>query len=433
MDHQQEYRKKRTTPEWIAEQIQDGWSCCTDIATAIPPAILNALGARAAAGGVSDVTLHTMLDLVPLTALKPDAYRGVTPVSWFSGGQLRAAVNEGRGDIMPCYYRDMPGLFTDYIEVDALLLTVAPMDANGNFSCGITGSNTAALIKKAKRIYLEVNARMPHLLSAPQIPLSAVTAFCETDQALPVSPPPHIDEVSRTIGELIADEVPDGATLQLGIGAIPEAVGMALRDKHDLGIHTELFTDSMVELIRCGAVTNSRKPIYRGRSTAAFTFGSERIYSYVNDNPDFVLLPVSEANDPAVIARHPNFISVNSALEVDFFGQVCAESIGTRHVSGSGGQADYVRGATQSIGGKSFIAFASTAKGGTVSKIRPTLTPGAIVTTSKNDVDYIVTEYGAAKLRGKTLSQRAKALISIAHPKFRDELTFAAVKQNIII
>ena len=193
------------------------------------------------------------------------------------------------------------------------------------------------------------------------------------------------------------------------------------------------MTDSMVEMIEKGVVTNEMKPIYRGKTVATLAFGSQRVYDYMDDNPAFVMLPVDYVNDPAVIAQHPNFISVNAALEVDFYGQVCAESIGTIHVSGSGGQADYVRGATQSKGGKSFIAFSSTTKNDTISKIKPTLTPGSIVTTHKNDVDCIVTEYGIAKLRGKTLSQRAKELIAIAHPKFRDELTFAAKKQNIII
>lgn len=246
-------------------------------------------------------------------------------------------------------------------------------------------------------------------------------------------PPAEIDTVSRTIGGLIAQEVRDGATLQLGIGAIPEAVGLALRDKHDLGIHTELFTDSMVELIECGAVTNEKKPIHTGRTVATLAFGSRRLYDYIDDNPAFEMLPVTYVNDPAVIARHPNFISVNSALEVDFYGQVCAESIGTRHISGSGGQLDYVRGAVMSEGGKSFIAFPSTAENGAVSRIRAALTAGASITTGKNDVDYIATEYGLARLRGKTLSQRTRALIAIAHPRFRDELTFAAKKQNILL
>lgn len=429
---QARYEEKRTTPEAIAVQIRSGWSCCTDIAAAIPPGIMDALGKRAKKGDLKGVTLHTMLDLWPMEVLEtqPEVVR---PVSWFSGGGLRKAIREGRADLMPCYYRDMPAIFRDFVDIDALFLTVAPMDRYGYFSTGITGSNAETLLRKAKRVYLEVNPQMPRVVSAPMVHIDRVEALCEWDAPLPVSPTVEIDPISRTIGELIVGEVPNGATLQLGIGAVPDAVGMALKSKRDLGIHTELFTDSMVELIQCGAVTNDKKPIFRGKSVAAFTFGSRRIYDYVNDNPAFLTLPVDCVNDPAVIAQHPNFISVNAALEVDLFGQVCAESLGTAHISGTGGQVDYVRGATQSRGGKSFIAFHAAAVGGQHSRIVSTLSPGAIVTTGKNDVDYIVTEYGLAKLRGKTLSQRAKALISIAHPDFREELTFVAKKRNILI
>lgn len=433
MDFQTEYQKKRMAPREIAAYIKDGWNCCSDIALATPPAISQALGERAAYGGVKDVRLHTLLDLYPSASLSPEAAAGITPVSWFSGGGLRRAVNEGRGDVMPCYYRDMPGLYTDYTEVDAYFATVSPMDSHGYFCVGATASNSLALLKKAKHIFVEVNEHMPRVLTAPLVHVSQVTALCENNQLLPASPPAVIDEISQTIGNLIAEEVPDEATIQLGIGAIPEAVGMALKDKKNLGIHTELFTDSMIELLECGAVTNTKKPIYRGKSVATFAFGSKRIYDYIHDNPAFVLLPVDECNNPAIISQHEKFISINSAVEVDFFGQVCAESVGTRHISGTGGQSDYVRGATSSNGGKSFIAFTSTANNGKVSRIVPTLTPGAVVSTSKNDVDYIATEYGVAKLRGKTLSQRTKALIAIAHPKFREELTAQAKKQNIII
>ena len=433
MGYETEYLEKRRSPEEVAARVQSGWSCCTDIAASIPPALMEALGQRAQAGELTGVTLHTMLDLWPMSALRPEAFPGITPVSWFSGGGLREAANQGRGDLMPCYYRDMPELFRDHVEVDAFLAAASPMDGHGYFSLGLAGSVSSALIQKARHIYLEVNPRLPRVASAPMVHLSQVTALCEHEAALPVSPPVEIDPVSRTIGELIAAEVPDGATLQLGIGAVPEAVGLALREKRELGIHTELFTDSMVELLTCGAATNEHKPLYRGKSVATLTFGSQRIYDYINDNPAFLMLPGDQVNDPAVIAQHPSFISVNAALEVDLFGQVCAESMGTRHISGTGGQADYVRGATHSKGGKSFIAFPSTAKGGTVSRIASTLTLGAVVTTSKNDVDRIVTEYGIAELRGRTLSQRTRALIAVAHPDHRDRLTFEAKKRNILI
>ena len=246
-------------------------------------------------------------------------------------------------------------------------------------------------------------------------------------------PAAQLDDVSVTIGNIIAEQIPDGACIQLGIGAIPDATGLALKSKHDLGIHTEMFTDSMVELIQCGAVNNSKKQIHRGISVTTFAFGSKRIYDYLDDNPGIALMPVDYVNNPEVICRNDNMISINAAIEVDLFGQVCAESVGTKHMSGTGGQVDYVRGACQSRGGKSFIAFASTAKGGTISKISPILTPGAVCTTSKNDVDHIVTEYGIAKLRGRPMDERVKALIAIAHPNFRDELTFEAKKRGLII
>ena len=428
-----EYNNKLTTPEKIAAQIQPGWSCCTDIALAIPYTIYNAVGDCVKNDGLSGVTLHTMLATGALPFYSEEFKGKLTGVSWFSGGGARKAINEGYADIMPSYYRDMPLLFTKYVDTDAYCAVVSPMDKHGYFSTGCDGSISLALMKKAKHIYLEVNRNMPRALSAPAIHISQVTALCENDAELPVLPPTTLDNVSLTIGNLIAEEIPNGATLQLGIGAIPDAVGMALKSKRNLGIHTEMFTDSMVELLECGAVDNSRKPIHQGKTVTTFAFGSKRMYDFIDDNPSIEMLPVDYVNDPAIIAKHPNFMSINAALEVDFFGQVCAESIGTRHVSGTGGQVDYVRGAISSIGGKSFIAFPSTAMKETVSKIVSTLTPGAIVTTGKNDVDNIVTEYGIAKLRGRTLSQRTKALIAIAHPKFRDELTYAAKKQNIMI
>ena len=433
MDINEEYRKKLSTPDEIAVQIQPGWVCASDIALAVPYAICDAIGERVKNGRLSNVTLHTMLDTRPLSFFAEEYKEKLTGISWFSGGGMRKAINGGWADVMPSYYRDMPSIFTQYVDIDAYIAVVSPMDKHGYFSTGVDGSVSLALMQKAKHIYLQVNKNMPRALTAPAIHVSKVTSLCEIDETLPVLPPTKLDEISITIGNIIAAEIPNGATLQLGIGAIPDAVGMALKSKRNLGIHTEMFTDSMVELIECGAVDNTLKPIHRSKTVAAFAFGSKRMYDFIDDNPGIEILPVDYVNDVATIAKHPNFRSINAALEVDFFGQVCAESIGTRHVSGTGGQVDYVRGAITSDGGKSFIAFPSTAMNDTVSKIVPTLAQGAIVTTGKNDVDHIVTEYGIAKLRGKTLSQRVKALISIAHPKFRDELTYAAKKQNIMI
>jgi len=426
------YQEKLISPREIAEQIQSNWICAMDIAGAIPTALANEIAVVAKEGKFENVTMHSLLDITKVDFFQEGYDKNIRPTSWFSGGGLRAAVNEGRADLMPGYYRDWPSMIEDGIEFDAIYLHVSPMDKHGYFSMPLAGSISQALLNKTKRIYLQVNENMPRSLYSPLIHISKVDGLCEITEDLPIFPPSVIDENSAKIGQLIADLVPDGATIQLGIGAVPDAVGFALKSKKNLGIHTELFTDVMVELIESGAVTNTEKPIHKGKTVATLAFGSQRLYDFIDDNRAFELLPVDYVNSPITIAKHDNFISINSALEVDFFGQVCAGSLGTKHISGSGGQADYVRGAVKSKGGMSFIAIPSTAAGGKVSRIKPTLTPGAVITTSKNDVDYIVTEYGVAKLRGKTLRERTEALISIAHPDFREELTEEARKRNIL-
>lgn len=424
---------KLTTPEQAVEYINSGEHCATDIALAHSPKMYEAIGNAIQSGKLMNITQHSLLDTDLFPFFREEFAGMYKGVSWFSYANARKAVNSGIADVMPAYYRDFPELFEEYVKPEVYIGVVSPMDNHGYFSTGCDSSVSMGILANAKKILLEVNPNMPRSLSSPQIHISQVTALWENDAPLFVLPPTKIDEISTQIGNYIADEIPNGATLQLGIGAIPDAVGMALQDKQHLGIHTEMLTDSMITLIECGAVDNSAKPIHTGKTVATFALGSRRMYDYIDDNPMVELLPVNYVNDPYIIARHPNFMSINAALEVDFYGQVCAESIGTRHISGTGGQSDYVRGAIQSRGGKSFIAFASTAKAETVSRIMPTLRPGSLISTSKNDVDHIVTEYGIAKLRGKTLSQRTKALIGIAHPKFRDMLTFEAKKENIII
>ena len=433
MGFETSYAAKCQSSEHLAEYICSGQTIYSDITLAQPKKLLEAIGAKVAAGELREIMLHNILDVYPMPCYAPETQKEIRGVSWFCGTDARKAMAEGRGDVMPGYYRDFPRLIRETQKVDVLIAAVSPMDKHGYFSFSTVGSVSNALLDSASCILLEVNDWLPRAVHAPQIHISRVTGLCECSYPLPVLPAAKPDAVSTTIGSYIAEQIPNGATLQLGIGAIPDAVGMALRDKHDLGLHTEMFTDSMVELLECGAVTNHRKPIYRDYTVATFAFGSQRIYDYLDDNPSIALLPVDYVNDPHIIAQHPDFISVNAALEVDFFGQVCAESIGPRVISGTGGQSDYVRGAALSPGGKSFIAFPSTAKGGTVSRIVPTLTNGALVSTSKNDVDCIVTEYGIAQLRGHSLRERTKALIGIAHPKFREELTFAAKKHGLLL
>lgn len=427
------YKVKRCLAKEIAAQFESGWVCASDTALAAPPAIYHAIGDQLRAGALEGIKIHGFLDLFQFPSYDESLQDKVSGITWFSSANGRGAVAKGIADIMPTHYRDGPSLVTEYIDLDAFTATVSPMDKHGFFSTGCSASISEAMISKAKRIYLEVNDQMPRALSGPVIHISQVTALCENHVPLVELPKVEPDEISVAIGQLIAAEIADGSTLQFGIGAIPNEVAKALKGKKNLGIHTEMLTDGMVDLIECGAVNNCMKPIHQGKTVATFALGSKKIYDYIDDNPDILMLPVNYVNDPATIAKHPHFVSVNAAVEVDFFGQVSAESIGTRHISGSGGQADFVRGALQSPGGKSFIAFPSTSKGGTVSRISPVLTPGSIVTTLKNEVDYIVTEYGIAKMRGSTLGERTKQLIAIAHPDFREALTVAARKQQIMI
>ena len=428
------YRSKLTTADALALRVESGWTLGMDAALSQTPAIMSALAKRAGGDELRDVKIQTLLDVYPYEFYADNVLSGkLNGVSWFSSAGARKAVNGGYADFIPAYYRDVPGLIRSFYEYDAFCVSVSPMDKHGYFSLSTTSSYSQAMLSKAKRVFVEVNKYQPRAVCGMQIHVSQVDAIVEHDAPLPELPPVKLDEVSLTIGNLIAEQIPDGACIQLGIGAIPDATGMALKTKHDLGIHTEMFTDSMVELIACGAVNNSKKQIHPGKSVTTFAYGSKRIYDYIDDNPAIEILPVDYVNDPNVICQNDNVISINAALEVDLWGQVCAESVGTKHMSGSGGQIDYVRGACQSKGGKSFIAFSSTAKNGTISKIKPILTPGAVCTTSKNDVDCIVTEYGIARLRGRSLSERAKQLIAIAHPDFRDELTFEARKRGIMI
>lgn len=431
MNYHQEYMLKRTSTMGVVDEIKNGWVCCTDIGASIPVGILNSLGEKIKKCREPSIQLHTMLEMIPMKNLLYSEQ--VSDISWFLGSHSRKAANSGAMDIMPCCYRDMPNLLRDYIELDVFLTTVSPMDENGYFTTGVTASSSVAMIEKSKKIFLEVNENMPRVPSAPKIHISQVDALCENNVPLPNYIPDKPDEINLKIGKLIADEIEDGSTIQLGIGAISRAVISQLYNKKNLGIHTELLTDGMVDLIKAGVVTNEYKPIHQGKTVATLALGTKALYEYLNENDKIEMLSVDYVNSPSVIAKHPNFVSINSALEVDFMGQVCAESIGTMNISGTGGQADYVRGAINSPNGKSFIAFPSTAQDGKVSRIRSILTPGAVVTTSKNLVDCIVTEYGIAKLRGKTLAQRTKALIDIAHPKFRKELFEEACKRNILL
>ena len=430
--YQKEYLNRKKTSGEVAGMIPDHTVIATDLFLAEPKTLFEALNQRCLEDNIRDCEIWTALDLYPLLCYQDEKYRkNLRPVSYFCSGVSRPAVNSGLADFWTASYSDQPELLKQR-RFDVFLASVSPMDENGYFSMGVTGSDSGTYLQHADLVFLEVNKKMPYCAEAPKIHVTKVKALCEADYDLPVIPPSESDPVSETIGGLIAEQIPDGACIQLGIGAIPDEVGKALAEKKHLGLHTEMLTSSMIDLLECGAVDNSKKETYTGTTVAAFAFGAKKIYDYIDHNPAVQILPVDIVNNPWNIAKNSGFISVNSALEMDLVGQVCAESIGSRQFSGCGGQVDFARGAVMSKGGKGFIAFPSTAKNGTISRIKPILTPGAIVTTSRIDVDMIVTEYGIAKLRGKTIAERVQALIAIAHPDFREELTDQAKKLQYI-
>ena len=302
------------------------------------------------------------------------------------------------------------------------------MDRHGYMSLGVAVDYTSTAARVANVLILEVNSHMPRTHGRSFIHISEATAVVENDNPLPELPTPAMRDEDEAIGKAIAEMVPNGATIQLGIGGVPNAVAQYLRDHEDLGIHSEMFTDSMVDLIEDGVANGVRKTLHPRKAVFTFAAGSERLYRFLDDNPYCEAHPVSYTNSPDVIAQNNELISVNAAIEIDLSGQCCAESIGPAQFSGTGGQADFVRGAFNSPDGKSFLALYSTAKGGEVSRIVPMLTLGAVVTTARQDVHYVVSEYGVAMLKGKSVSERARSLIGLAHPKFRDELTAAAKK-----
>jgi acyl-CoA hydrolase len=364
--------------------------------------------------------------------LTPEARPHIRVNSWFTSGVSRKAVQGGWADFVPNYFHEVPKLLREYWPVDVLGTVVSPMDEHGYFTCSLSVAYTMEALKKAKKVVVQVNPNAPRTHGNCHIHISQVDHIIECNQPLIELAIPPMSAVEEAIGNYIAELIADGSTLQLGIGGIPNAVCKALLRKKDLGIHTEMITDGMVDLMVSGAVNNSKKTIHRGKTIGTFALGTKRLYEFMNENPMIEMHPVDYTNDPYVIGQNDKLVSINATMEVDLLGQCASESIGTLHYSGTGGQADFVRGANISKGGQSFITLGSTAKQGTISKIVPTLQEGAVVTTNKNDVDHVVTEFGVAKLRGKTARDRALALISIAHPDFREELTAAAKKMNRI-
>jgi acyl-CoA hydrolase len=389
-------------------------------AAATPFPLLEALARRDDVEGVRLYHMHTE-GAAPWT--EPDRAGRVRSVALFCGPALRAPVDEGRADFVPVFLSDIPSLFTSgVVPLDVAIVQLSPPDRHGFCSLGTSVDCARAAVDSARFVIAEINERMPRTLGNTAIPFERLDAFCVTDRPLPEHLPGNESEEEGRIGELVAALVEHRATLQLGIGAIPDAVLARLHDKKDLGIHTEMFSDRVVDLVESGAVTNRFKQVHAGRVVTSFVNGSRRLYDFVHDNPLVEFHPCDRTNDTAIIARNPKVTAINSAIEVDLTGQVCADSMGHRIYSGIGGQMDFIRGAARSRGGKPIIALPSTARRGTVSRIVAELTPGAGVVTTRGHVHWIVTEHGAVNLHGLSLRERADALISIAHPDFRAEL-----------
>ncbi len=352
--------------------------------------------------------------------------------SLFIGSNVREAVQAGRADFTPVFLHEIPRLFREgYLPIDVALISVSPPDEHGFCSYGVEVGVTKPAVESARVVIAEINPNMPRVWGQSFIHLSQIDYCVPVDYPLPNVPQSAPNPTHQEIGRHVAGLISDGDTLQIGIGAIPDAVLRALSDKHDLGVHSEMFSDGIVDLVERGVITGTRKNFLPGKIVAAFMLGTRRLYRFVHDNPMIEMRPVDFTNDPFTISRNDNMVAINSALQLDLTGQVCADSIGCRFYSGVGGQADFIRGAAHSKGGKPIIALPSTALNGTVSRIVPVLDPGAGVTTTRNDVHYIVTEYGIAQLYGKSVRLRAEALIAIAHPDFRESLRESMLSERL--
>ena len=416
------YASHTASPEEAVGLIRSGDRVVVGHACGEPSCLLDALVQNAAA--YENVEIVHMVAMGKAEYCRPEYAGAFRHNALFVGGATRDAVFEGRGDFTPCFFWEVPGFFRDpdVLPVDVALIQVTPPDENGNCSLGVSVDYTYQAVQQARTVIAQVNDQMPFTLGLHStVPVEQITCFVPRSTPVIELSPPSIGPVEEAIGRNCAALNRDGDTLQLGIGAIPDAVLRFLGDKNDLGIHSEMFSDGVVELVERGVINNRRKTLQPGKSVAAFLMGTRRLYDYAHRNPAVMMAPVDYVNDPRVICQNDNMVSINSCVQVDLMGQAASETVGYKQISGTGGQVDFIRGAAMSRGGRSILAFPSTVKGRT-SKIVPLLDEGAAVTNSRDDVDYVVTEYGAAHLKGRTLRDRARALIQIAHPDFRPDL-----------
>jgi len=428
---QEEYRSLVKTPDEAVRAVRPGQRVFVGTGCGQPQVLVQALTARSRQ--LADTEIVHLLTLGDAPYAHREMAHNFRINSFFLADNVREIVQQGLGDYTPIFLSDIPRLFqSGQLPLDVALIQVTPPDERGLCSLGISVDIVGPAAQNAGLVIAQVNPRMPRTRGDSAIHVHDIDVLVPVDEPIIEVTFESPNEVTRRIGQHIAALVEDGATLELGIGRIPHSVLEFLRDKRDLGIHTEMLTDPIVDLIESGAVTGARKTLDRGKVVASFCLGTRRLYDYVDDNPVFSFRPTEYVNDPYVIGRQSRMVAINVALEVDLTGQVCADSIGSKFFSGIGGQVDFNRGAARSRGGKAIIAMPSTAKEGTISRIVPELSPGAGVVTTRGDVHYVVTEHGVAYLHGKSVSERAMALISIAHPDYRAELLRKAVELRYV-
>jgi acyl-CoA hydrolase len=425
------YQQKRMTAADAVRQVKNGDMIVVSTGVGEPPTLLTALSEQRR--DFRGVQVAQILPLRKYGYFDPETAENVRHVAYFFGGASRPGGQEGWIDFIPAYFSELPQLIDrSLIPADVVFSMASPMDEHGYFSLSLAADYTMAALRRARVIVLEVNPNVPFANGDCHIHISQVSALVESEEPVLEVGLPKIGPVQEAIGKYVADMIPDGATLQIGYGGIPDAVVMQLTHKHDLGVHTEMIGDGIMTLVESGAVNNRKKNYHRGKMLATFALGSKKLYQFMHRNPALEMHPVDFTNDPFLAGQNDNLIAINATMQVDLIGQCGSESLGFTPYSGTGGQADFVRAANRSKGGKAFIVLPSTAKENSISRIVPTLTPGTHVTTSKNDINYVVTEYGVAQLRGKSAKQRAEALIGVAHPDFRGELREAARKMNLL-
>jgi len=423
------YNRKRCTAGEAVRCIQSNQTVYIQPGCAEPEQLVRAMVLRSKE--LKNVNVIHLLTTGTADYVEPEMQNSFRHVAFFAGANVRQAINEGRADFIPIFLGEIEALISSgAVPIDVCLIHLSPPDEHGfcSFGVGVDTSKTAA--EHARIVIAQVNPKMPRTLGDSFIHLNKIHHIVEVDDPILEHAQGQISEIAKLIGRNIAELIEDGSTLQLGIGEIPDAVLYYLKDKKNLGVHTEMVSDGVVELIEKGIINNEKKTLHPGKVIVGFVLGTRRLYDFIDNNPLFEFHPSQYTNNPFLISQNEKMVAINSALEVDLTGQVCADSIGYNFYSGIGGQVDFIRGAARSKGGKPIIALPSTARNDTISRIVPHLKEGAGVVTSRGDVHYVVTEFGAAYLHGKSIRERCKALIEIAHPHFREELTRFAKERN---